>query len=360
MRVFNFNPGPATLPVTVLETVQAEMLDWHGTGMSVMEVSHRSPEFMGMLADTKARFMRLAGISDEYDVLFCQGGASQQFAMVPMNLAVTGEAEYAVTGSFAKKAAQEAGKYCDVHVITDSLDKNFSYIPAIDASKIHDKSSYVHICSNNTIFGTSYRDRIPDVGGLPLVADMSSNILSEPLDYSKFAMIYAGAQKNLGPSGLTLVAIRKELIAPPAVENTPTMLQYKTFADNDSLYNTPPSFSIYVMGLVFEWLEQLGGLPAIGKMNVEKANLLYDALDESKFFKGTARKEDRSIMNVTFVSPDSQIDADFVKAAKEKGLVGLKGHRSAGGMRASLYNAMPVEGVQALVSFLKEFEASHK
>ena len=357
MRVFNFNPGPSTLPLSVLEQVQREMTNWHNTGMSVMEISHRSSQFVELLGEIKADFCKLAGLGDDYEVLFCQGGASQQFAMLPMNLAKTGQADYAVTGSFAKKAAQEAEMYSQVRVVTDSSDRNFAYIPPIDASMLSANASYLHIATNNTIYGTSYRDRIPQTGGIPLVADMSSNIFSEPLDYTQFGMVYAGAQKNLGPSGLTVVLIRKDLIGAPSFADTPIMLRYQTFADNDSLYNTPPSFSIYAMGLVLKWIDSMGGLKEIGRHNVEKAELLYQALDESKIFTPTADKKDRSIMNVTFVSNDEAIDADFVKGASAKGLIGLKGHRSVGGIRASLYNAMPLEGVRALVDYLHEFES---
>ncbi len=358
MRVYNFNPGPATLPLPVLEKVQSELLDWNHSGMSVMEVSHRSSQFMDMLAEVKANFRAISGLSDEHEVLFCQGGASQQFAMLPMNLAKTGVASYAVTGSFAKKAAAEAKKYTSVHIASDSSDRKFAYIPAISAADIAPNSSYLHICTNNTIYGTSYRDRIPQCGDVPLIADMSSNILSEPLDYNQFSMIYAGAQKNLGPSGLTILVIKKELLGEPAFAATPTMLQYKTFGDNDSLYNTPPTFAIYVTGLVLKWIGEMGGLQGVGEKNREKARLLYDALDASKLFKGTADAADRSIMNVTFVSADEQTDADFIKGATEKGLIGLKGHRAAGGMRASIYNAMPIDGVKALVAYIQEFEAS--
>lgn len=360
MRVYNFAAGPATLPLSVLETAQRELVEYGSSGMSVMEMTHRGPDFSHILDESKASLRRLLSLSDDYEILYCQGGASQQFAMVPMNLMGSGKADYAVTGSFAKKAAQEAKMYGDVRVVSDSSDRNYSYIPKIDPASLRSDASYLHITSNNTIYGTSYRNNLPECGQLPLVADLSSNILSEVMDINRFALIYAGAQKNIGPAGLTLVIMRRELTEQLAFPQTPTMLRYKTFADNDSMYNTPPTYAIYMAGLIFAHLEKMGGVSAMQAQNERKAKMLYDALDASEFFTPLAEPSSRSLMNVTFVSPDKDNDAAFIKEAAANGLVNLKGHRVAGGMRASIYNAMPVEGVEALVQFMQDFEIRHR
>jgi phosphoserine aminotransferase len=357
-RVYNFSAGPSMLPLEVLEKAQSELTNYAGSGMSVMELSHRSKWFIDIIETAEAVLRKLMNIPDNYKVLFLQGGASQQFAMVPMNLfAGSKKADYVNTGSWSEKAIKEAKKYGEVRVIASSEDKNFSYIPEITADMIDEQADYVHITTNNTIEGTFF-NKFPDTGNVPLVADFSSNILSEEIDVSKFGLIYAGAQKNIGPAGLTLVIIRDDLIG-KAGESVPVMLDYKTHSKSESLYNTPPTFGIYVAKLVFEWLEELGGIAAMEKINREKANLLYDYLDASSMFRSPVQKEDRSLMNIPFVSPSDELDALFVKEAKAAGLETLKGHRSVGGMRASVYNAMPVAGVEALVAFMKEFEQTH-
>lgn len=357
-RVYNFSAGPSMLPLEVLEKAQAELTNYAGSGMAVMELSHRSKWFTEIIETAESVLRKLMNIPDNYKVLFLQGGASQQFAMVPMNLfSGSKKADFVNTGSWSKKAIKEAKKYGEVRVIASSEDKNFSYIPTVTADMIDPEADFVHITTNNTIEGTVF-EQIPDTGNVPLVADMSSNILSTEIDVSKFGVIYAGAQKNVGPAGLTLVIIREDLIG-KADDSVPTMLDYKTHADSESLYNTPPTFAIYMAKLVFEWLESLGGIKAMESINREKAAILYDYLDQSAMFSSPIAKEARSLMNIPFVSPSEELDALFVKEAKTKGLETLKGHRSVGGMRASIYNAMPVEGVKALVAFMQEFEQTH-
>jgi len=358
-RVYNFGPGPACLPEEVLREAADEMLNFDGSGMSVMEMSHRSPAFLGILSEAQQTLRELMGISEEYDILFLQGGASTQFAMVPMNLSKNGKADYLVTGSFAKKAMQEGKKYLDVSIAASSEEDNFAYVPDVKNIVFRDGIDYVHICENNTIYGTKFWI-LPETGSVPLVADMSSCILSEPVDVSKYGLIYAGAQKNIGPAGVTLVIIRKDLIRDEVLPYTPTMLKYSTHSKNNSMYNTPPCYAIYICGKVFKWLKKQGGLPAMQDVNQRKAKLLYDVLDESKLFVGTAQKDSRSIMNVTFVTGDEQLDATFVAGAKKEGLVNVKGHRSVGGMRASIYNSMPIEGVQKLAAYMRAFEKEYK
>ena len=358
-RVYNFSAGPAVLPEEVLQEAAAEMMDYKGTGMSVMEMSHRSAAFDEIIKTAEQDLRDLMGIPDNYKVLFLQGGASQQFAAVPMNLMKNGVADYIVTGQWAKKAYQEAQKYGKAVKIASSEDKTFSYIPDCSDLPIDEDADYVYICENNTIYGTKYK-KLPNTKGKLLVADVSSCFLSEPVDVTKYGVIYGGVQKNVGPAGVVIAIIREDLIPEkPAVENTPTMLAWKTQADADSLYNTPPCYGIYICGKVFKWLKKMGGLEAMQKRNQEKAKILYDFLDESKLFKGTVRKEDRSLMNVPFVTGDKELDAKFIKAATEAGFVNLKGHRTVGGMRASIYNAMPIEGVQKLVDFMRQFETEN-
>ena len=360
MRVYNFAAGPATLPLPVLEKAQSELIEHGSDGMSVMEMSHRSKMYQKIIDSAESSLRRLMHIPENYSVLFLQGGASTQFAMVPMNLMKSGRADYVVSGVFAKKAAAEAKKYGQVHVAASSADENFSCIPQMTADCFDPAADYVHITTNNTIYGTSCRTNLPPVGNVPLVADMSSNILSEEYDVSKFGLIYAGAQKNIGPAGVTLVIIRNDLLAEPAVANTPAMLSYQLMAENGSMYNTPPTYGIYMAGLVFEYLESIGGIKEIQKRNEEKAALLYDYLDATDFFTANARKDSRSIMNVTFVAPNEELNAKFVQEATAAGLVNLKGHRAVGGMRASIYNAMPYEGVAALVAFMQKFETENR
>ena len=352
-RVYNFSAGPSMLPESVLEKAASEMMNYNGSGMSVMEMSHRSPVYQAIIDEAEADLRKLMNIPDNYKVLFLQGGATQQFAAVPLNLMNKNrKADYIVSGQFSKKAAEEAAKFGEVNVIASSKDRNFAYIPKV--TEFSADADYVHICYNNTIFGTCY-DYIPETGDIPLVADMSSGILSRPVDVSKFGLIYAGAQKNMGPSGLTVVIVREDLLG-NAREGTPVMLDYKVQADNGSMYNTPPCYSIYVAGLMFKWLLETGGLEEREKINVQKANLLDDYLDNSKLFKPTADKEVRSLMNVCFVTGDPDTDKAFVSAASKAGFVNLKGHRVVGGMRASIYNAMPVEGVEKLVEFMSNYE----
>ena len=358
-RVYNFSAGPAVLPEEVLREAADEMLDYQGTGMSVMEMSHRSAAFDEIIKTAEQDLRDLMGIPDNYKVLFLQGGASQQFAAVPMNLMKNGVADYIVTGQWAKKAYQEAQKYGKAVKVASSEDKTFSYIPDCSDLPIDDDADYVYICENNTIHGTKYK-KLPNTKGKTLVADVSSCFLSEPVDVTKYGVIYGGVQKNVGPAGVVIAIIREDLIPEkPAVENTPTMLAWKTQADADSLYNTPPCYGIYICGKVFKWLKKMGGLEEMQKRNIAKAKVLYDFLDESKLFKGTVRKEDRSLMNVPFVTGDKDMDAKFIKEATAAGFVNLKGHRTVGGMRASIYNAMPIEGVEKLVAFMKQFEADN-
>ncbi|MGN0305428.1 MAG: 3-phosphoserine/phosphohydroxythreonine transaminase [Lachnospiraceae bacterium] len=357
-RVYNFSAGPAVLPEEVLQEAAEEMLDYKGCGMSVMEMSHRSKVYETIIKEAEADLRDLMNIPDNYKVLFLQGGASQQFAMIPMNLMKNKVADYIVTGQWAKKAYQEAGKYGKVNKIASSEDETFSYIPDCSDLPISEDADYVYICENNTIYGTKFKE-LPNTKGKTLVSDVSSCFLSEPVDVSKYGIIYGGVQKNIGPAGVVIVIIREDLITEDVLPGTPTMLQYKIHADNESLYNTPPAYGIYICGKVFKWLKKQGGLEAMKAYNEEKAAILYDFLDGSKLFKGTVRKEDRSLMNVPFITGDAELDAKFVKEAKEAGLENLKGHRSVGGMRASIYNAMPREGVVKLVEFMKKFEAEN-
>ena len=354
-RVYNFSAGPAVLPEEVLREAADEMLDYRGTGMSVMEMSHRSKAFAGIIQEAEADIRDLMQIPDNYRVLFLQGGASQQFAMIPMNLMKNKVADYIVTGQWAKKAYQEAQKYGKVNKIASSEDKTFSYIPDCSDLPVSPDADYVYICENNTIYGTKFKT-LPNTKGKTLVADVSSCFLSEPVDVTKYGVIYGGVQKNIGPAGVVIVIIREDLITDDVLPGTPTMLKYKTHADAGSLYNTPPAYGIYICGKVFKWLKAQGGLGAMKERNERKAALLYDFLDQSRLFKGTVRREDRSLMNVPFVTGDGEMDAKFVAEAKAAGLESLKGHRTVGGMRASIYNAMPYEGVQALVDFMAQFE----
>ena len=357
-RVYNFSAGPAVLPEEVLKEAAEEMLDYKGTGMSVMEMSHRSKAFQDIIDEAEQDIRDLMNIPDNYKVLFLQGGASQQFAMIPMNLKKNGVADYIVTGQWAKKAYQEAGKYIKANKVASSEDKTFSYIPDCSDLPISEDADYVYICENNTIYGTKYKT-LPNTKGKVLVSDVSSCFLSEPIDVSKYGIVYGGVQKNVGPAGLAISIIREDLIPTEELPEVPTMLQFKTHADAGSLYNTPNTYAIYICGKVFKWLKKQGGLEAMKARNEEKAKILYDFLDESKLFKGTVAKEDRSLMNVPFVTGDKDLDAKFVAEATAAGLVNLKGHRTVGGMRASIYNAMPIEGVKALVEFMKDFEAKN-
>ncbi len=354
-RVYNFSAGPAVLPESVLKAAADEMLDYKGTGMSVMEMSHRSKAFEEIINEAEADLRELMNIPDNYKVLFLQGGASQQFAMIPMNLMKNKVADYIVTGQWAKKAYQEAQKYGKANKIASSENKTFSYIPDCSDLPVSEDADYVYICENNTIYGTKFKE-LPNTKGKLLVSDVSSCFLSEPVDVSKYGIIYGGVQKNIGPAGMVIVIIREDLITDDVLEFTPTMLKYKIHADAKSLYNTPPAYGIYICGKVFKWLKEMGGLEVMKEKNEEKAKILYDFLDQSKLFKGTVEKKDRSLMNVPFVTGSADLDAKFVKEAKAAGLENLKGHRSVGGMRASIYNAMPKEGVEALVAFMKKFE----
>ncbi len=354
-RVYNFSAGPAVLPEEVLQEAADEMMDYRGCGMSVMEMSHRSKVYDNIIKEAEADLRDLMKIPDNYKVLFLQGGASQQFAAIPMNLMKNRKAGYIVTGQWAKKAFAEAKIYGEAVELASSADETFSYIPDCSDLDIPEDLDYVYICENNTIYGTKYKT-LPNTKGHILVADVSSCFLSEPVDVTKYGLIYGGVQKNIGPAGVVIVIIREDLIRDDVLPGTPTMLKYKTQADNDSLYNTPPCYGIYICGKVFKWLKKMGGLEAMKQRNEEKAKILYDYLDESKMFHGTVRKEDRSLMNVPFVTGDADLDAKFVAEAKKAGLENLKGHRTVGGMRASIYNAMPKEGVEALVAFMKKFE----
>ncbi|MDY4069390.1 MAG: 3-phosphoserine/phosphohydroxythreonine transaminase [Lachnospiraceae bacterium] len=354
-RVYNFSAGPAVLPEEVLKEAADEMLDYKGSGMSVMEMSHRSKVYDDIIKEAEKDIRDLMNIPDNYKVLFLQGGASQQFAMIPMNLMKNKKAAYIITGQWAKKAYKEAQIYGDAVAVASSEDKTFSYIPDCSDLPISEDADYVYICENNTIYGTKYKE-LPNTKGKILVSDVSSCFLSEPVDVTKYGVIYGGVQKNIGPAGVVIVIIREDLITDDVLPGTPTMLKYKTHADAGSLYNTPPAYGIYICGKVFKWLKKMGGLSVMKERNEKKAKILYDFLDQSKLFKGTVEKKDRSLMNVPFVTGSEELDAKFVKEAKEAGLENLKGHRTVGGMRASIYNAMPIEGVEALVAFMKKFE----
>ena len=354
-RVYNFSAGPAVLPEEVLAQAAQEMMDYHGTGMSVMEMSHRSKVFDDLINETQEDLRDLLAIPSNYKILYLQGGASLQFAMIPMNLMKNRKADYIVTGQWAKKAWQEASKYGEAVKIASSEDQTFSYIPDCSDLPVDEDADYVYICENNTIYGTKYK-KLPDTKGKLLVSDVSSCFLSEPVDVSKYGILYGGVQKNIGPAGMVISIVRDGLITEDTLPGTPTMMKFKTHADNNSMYNTPNCYCIYICGLVFKWLKKNGGLAAMKERNEKKAAILYNYLDESKLFHGTVRKEDRSLMNVPFVTGDAEKDAAFIKAATREGFVNLKGHRTVGGMRASIYNAMPVEGVEKLVAFMKEYE----
>ena len=357
-RVYNFSAGPAVLPEEVLREAAEEMLDYKGSGMSVMEMSHRSKVYDEIIKDAEKDLRDLMNIPDNYKVLFLQGGASQQFAAVPMNLMKNKKAAYIITGQWAKKAYEEAQMYGEAVAVASSKDKTFSYIPDCSNLDIPEDADYVYICENNTIYGTKFWE-LPNTKGKDLVADVSSCFLSEPVDVTKYGVIYGGVQKNIGPAGVVIAIIREALIRDDVLAGTPTMLKWKTQADNDSLYNTPPCYGIYICGKVFKWIKKMGGLEGMKAHNEKKAAILYDFLDSSKLFKGTVEKKDRSLMNVPFVTGNEELDAKFVKEAKAAGFENLKGHRSVGGMRASIYNAMPIEGVEALVDFMKKFEAEN-
>lgn len=352
-RVYNFSAGPSMLPLPVLEKAAAELVNYGDTGMSVMEMSHRSPAYDAIIKKTEADFRKVMNIPDNYKVLFLQGGASTQFAAVPLNLMKTGKADYILSGQFSTKAYKEALKYGDAKAVASSKDDNFTFVPATTRESFRPDADYVHICFNNTIYGTKY-NYIPDTGDIPLVADMSSCIMSEPIDVTKFGVIYAGAQKNMAPAGLTVVIVREDLLGNARPE-TPSMLDWKLMADNDSMYNTPPCYAIYMAGLVYEWVLSIGGLEKMKEMNQKKAALLYDYLDSQDYYIAPVRKDCRSMMNVTFVTGVEELDKKFPKEAEKNGLMNLKGHRSVGGMRASIYNAMPYEGVEKLVAFMKKF-----
>lgn len=357
-RVYNFSAGPAVLPEEVLKEAAAEMLDYRGSGMSVMEMSHRSKYFADIIETAEVDLRSLIGIPDNYRVLFLQGGASAQFAAVPMNLMKNRTADYLITGSWAKKAWKEGQIYGDARAIVSSEDKTFSYIPDCSDLPISDDADYVYICENNTIYGTKFKE-LPNTKGKDLVADVSSCFLSEPVDITRYGVMFGGVQKNIGPAGVTIAIVRDDLITDEVLEDTPTMLKWKTHADAASLYNTPPAYGIYICGKVFKWVQAQGGLEAMKERNIKKAAILYDYLDQSSLFEGTVRKQDRSLMNVPFVTGNADLDADFVAEAKSAGLENLKGHRSVGGMRASIYNAMPIEGVQKLVECMDTFEREH-
>lgn len=359
-RVYNFSAGPSMLPEPVLQKAAAEMMDYQGSGQSVMEMSHRSKVFDAIYQETQALWREVMNIPDNYKVLFMQGGASTQFAAVPMNLMTkSGKADYVLSGQFSTKAYKEAARYGDCKVVGSSKEDNFSHIPLLDPKEFRPDADYFHICLNNTIYGTVWKE-LPDTGNVPLVADISSCILSKPINVSKFGLLYAGAQKNVAPAGVTIVIVREDLLGEP-MEGTPTMFNYKVMAENDSMYNTPPCWPIYISKLVLEWIKNdIGGLEKMEERNVRKAQLLYDFLDQSTLFKGCADKDSRSIMNVTFVTGDKDLDAKFVKESEAAGFVNLKGHRSVGGMRASIYNAMPEEGIVKLVEFMKKFELENK
>ncbi len=354
-RVYNFSAGPAVLPEEVLREAQAGMLDYNGCGMSVMEMSHRSAAFAQIIEDAEADLRDLMAIPDDYHVLFLQGGATQQFAAIPMNLMQHGVADYIVSGSWSKKAAKEAKLYGTANVVASSEDENYSYVPDVDTLTFSPDADYVYICQNETIYGTRYA-KLPDTGSIPLVSDVSSMFLSEPMDVSQYGLIYGGVQKNVGPAGVVIVIVREDLVREDVNPQTPTIMRYLTQVDAKSLSNTPPCWGIYICGLVFKWLKGLGGLEVMKQMNEEKAALLYDFLDSSKLFKGTARKDCRSLMNVPFITGDADLDDKFIAECKNHNIESIKGHRSVGGMRASIYNAMPKAGVEALVSFMAQFE----
>jgi len=357
-RVYNFSAGPSMLPEEVLKKAQEEMVEYSDSGMSVMEMSHRSKDYQAIIDGAEALVRELMNVPDNYKVLFLQGGGSSQFAMVPMNLATKNKkADYIITGQWAKKAAEEAEKYISVNRVASSADKTFSYIPEVDSAKLSSDADYLYICYNNTIYGTRYTE-LPKTDAI-LVADISSCVMSEEIDVTKFGLLFAGAQKNLGPAGVTLVIVREDLIG-ETLEGTPTMFDYAIHAKNGSMYNTPPTYAIYTLKLVLEWVKAKGGVKAIQKVNEDKAKILYDYLDSSDLFKGTVVAKDRSLMNVPFVTGNEELDAKFVKESKEAGFVNLKGHRTVGGMRASIYNAMPTEGVEKLVEFMKKFEQENK
>ena len=358
-RIYNFAAGPSMLPLEVLKRAQSELLNYEGNGMSIMEMSHRSAAFQKVFDEAKAKFKEIMNVPDSHEVLFLQGGASSQFSAVPLNfLGDKGKATYTITGNFSNIACKEAKKYGEIQVAYDGSDNGFRHIPAMDELDVDGNSSYFHYCDNNTIYGTKFKT-LPNTKGKLLVSDVSSCFLSEPVDVTKYGVIYGGVQKNIGPAGVVIVIAREDLITDDVLPGTPTMLKWKTQADNDSLYNTPPCYGIYICGKVFKWLKKMGGLEAMKKHNEEKAKILYDYLDESKLFKGTVRKEDRSLMNVPFVTGNEELDSKFVKEATAAGFVNLKGHRTVGGMRASIYNAMPKEGVEKLVAFMKKFEAEN-
>ena len=357
-RVYNFSAGPAVLPEEVLKEAAAEMLDYQGTGMSVMEMSHRSKAYQRIIDEAEADLRELLNIPENYKVLFLQGGAHLQFAMVPMNLMKNKVADYIITGQWAKRAWKEAQKFGKANAVASSEDATFSYIPDCSDLPISEDADYVYICENNTIYGTKFKT-LPNTKGKLLVSDVSSCFLSEPMDVSQYGIIYGGVQKNIGPAGVVIAIIREDLVGDEVLPGTPTMLQYKTHADNGSMYNTPPAYGIYICGKVFKWLKKQGGLAVMKTRNEEKAKVLYDFLDRSTLFKGTVRKEDRSLMNVPFVTGDKELDAKFIKEAEAAGFTNLKGHRSVGGMRASIYNAMPLEGVEKLVAFMAEFEKNN-
>ena len=357
-RVYNFSAGPAVLPEEVLREAANEMFDYRGSGMSVMEMSHRSKVYQTIIDEAEADLRDLLNIPSNYKVLFLQGGAHQQFAMIPMNLMKNRVADYIITGQWAKKAYEEAKKYGKANAIASSADKTFSYLPDCSDLPVSEDADYVYICENNTIYGTKYK-QLPNTKGKLLVSDVSSCFLSEPVDVTKYGVIYGGVQKNIGPAGVVIVIIREDLVTEDVLEGTPTMLKYKIHADNGSLYNTPPAYGIYICGKVFKWLKKMGGLDAMKAHNEKKAAILYNYLDRSNMFKGTVRKEDRSLMNVPFVTGNPDLDAKFIKEAADAGFVNLKGHRIVGGMRASIYNAMPIEGVEKLVAFMEKFEAEN-
>lgn len=354
-RVYNFSAGPAVLPEEVLKQAADEMLDYRGTGMSVMEMSHRSKPFAGIIETAEQDLRDLMGVPDNYRVLFLQGGATQQFAAIPMNLMRNKKADYIVSGSWSKKAWKEAKLYGDARCVASSEDGNFSYVPDVDAIEFDPDADYVYICQNETIYGTRY-PKLPDTHGIPLVSDVSSMFLSEPMNVSDYGIIYGGVQKNIGPAGVVIVIVRDDLIREDVMPFTPTIMRYRTQADAGSLSNTPPAYGIYICGLVFKWLKEMGGLEVMAQRNCDKARLLYDFLDQSMLFTATARKENRSLMNVPFITGDADLDAKFIAEAKGAGLESIKGHRSVGGMRASIYNAMPKAGVEALVAFMDKFE----
>ena len=358
-RVYNFSAGPAVLPEKVLQEAANEMMDYNGCGMSVMEMSHRTDTYQRIIDTAEADLRELMGIPDNYKVLFMQGGASQQFAAVPMNLMKNKVADYIITGVWAKKACQEAAMYGTANAIASSADKTFSYIPDCSDLPVSENADYVYICENNTIYGTKFK-KLPNTKGKDLVADVSSCFLSEPVDVTKYGMLYGGAQKNIGPAGVVIAVVRDDLIREDVLPGTPTMLKYKTHADNGSMYNTPPAYGIYICGKVFKWLKDMGGLTAIDAYNQEKAAVLYDFLDNNDMFKGTVVAKDRSLMNVPFVIGDDELEKKFIREATQAGFMNLKGHRSVGGMRASIYNAMPIEGVKALVAFMDKFQKENR